>query len=165
MRRILTSIAVLSLACAIRSEAQTNAAQTRERLSRVMVPSVEFREADAVDALVFLCDASTSHPPHPTPAIGLVITNAPPVVKQQYKYDLNDGSEIRLPSLNLECRRIPLLELITLVTKQLGLTYTIDETGLQFFTRDGKRLIRKKKVEPAGGADVSPAAGETSAHP
>ncbi|OPZ74326.1 MAG: hypothetical protein BWY82_00755 [Verrucomicrobia bacterium ADurb.Bin474] len=165
MKRILTSIAVLILACALRAEAQTNAVQMKERLSRVIVPSVEFREANAVDALVFLCDASTSEPPYPTPPIGLIITNAPPVVKQQYRYELDDGSEIQLPSLNLECRRIPLLELIALVTEQLGLTYTFDEAGIQFFTKDGRRLIRKEKVEPTGGAYGSPAAGEPSAHP
>lgn len=86
-------------------------------------------------------------------------------MKQQYRYELDDGSEILLPSLNLESRRIPLLQLITLVTEQLGLTYTLDETGLQFFTKDGRRLIRKEKVEPAGGAYGAPAADAPSAEP
>ena len=68
MKSILTSIAVLALACAFRAQAQTNAVQIRDRLNRVIVPSVEFREADAVDALGFLCDATTSEPPHPPSA-------------------------------------------------------------------------------------------------
>jgi hypothetical protein len=163
MNSTLTRVLLLSLVCAIHTEAQTNAVEMKERLSRVMIPSVEFREADAIDALTFLCDASTSKPPYPSPQIGLIITNAPPVVKQEYRYELDDGTEIQFPSLNLQCRRIPLIDLIMLVTEQLGLTYSLDDAGIQLFTKDGKRLIRKeKRVEPGGSPYDSPAAGSSS---
>jgi len=166
MKPTLTSIVLLALACAIQAEAQTNLVMMKERLSRIMIPSIEFREADAIDVLTFLCDASTSKPPYPMPSIGLIITNAPPIVKQEYRYELEDGTDIRFPSLNMKFRRIPLIELIPLVTDKLGLNYTLDEAGIQFFTKDGRRLIRReKKVEPAGGAYVSPATGDPSAHP
>lgn len=159
MKKVLASIAVLGLASALQAESQTNSVQIRERLDRVIVPSVEFREADAVAALYFLCDASTSEPPYPRQPISLVLTSAPPVVRQEYGWELEDGSDIQLPSLNLVCRRIPLLELITLVTEQLGLTCTLDRGGIAFFTKDGRRLIKKEKVSPTPPPHSSSAAG------
>ena len=145
--------------------AQTNALTMEQRMKRVMIPSLELRQADAVQTLNFLIEASTGRAPTNIPSIGLIQTNAPTPPPKTYVLELEDGTPLAFPALTFMYHRISLLDAISSLTKQLGLTFRFENDQLVLFTKDGKRIIRKESVEPAGGAYVSPAAGDPSAHP
>jgi len=124
--------------------AQTNSSDIVQRMKEIIIPSIEFRNANGMDILLFLIEASNADIPdhQPTTSIGLMITNAP-AVAHIYKYELDDGSNIDIPVLTMEYRRISLFDALNRVTESLGMTYKIEGDQVSFFTKDGKRIIRK----------------------
>lgn len=123
---------------------QTNSSDIVERMKKIIIPSIEFRKANGMDVLHFVVEASNANIPEnqPTTSIGLMITNAP-AVAHVYKYELEDGSGIDIPDVSLEYQRISLFETLNRVTEALGMTYKIEGDQVSFFTKDGKRIIRK----------------------
>ena len=124
--------------------AQTNSSDIVQRMKQIIIPSIEFRKANGMDVLHFLVEASNANIPEhqSTTSIGLTITNAS-AVTHIYKYELDDGSSVDLPDLTLEYRRISLFDALNRVTEALGMTYKIEGDQVSFFTKDGKRIIRK----------------------
>jgi len=124
--------------------AQTNSSAIVQRMKEIIIPSIEFRQANGVDVLHFLVESlNSSYPEYrPSVSIGIIATNVP-AVAQSYRYELEDGSNIELPALTLEYRRISLFEALNRVTEALGLTYEIEGDRILFSTTDGKRIIRK----------------------
>ena len=129
-------------------------------MKRVMIPSLEFRQADAGQALNFLIDATTSKPPTNVPCLGIIQTNAPITPVTNYVLRLEDGTPLSLPTLTLIYHRISLLDAISSLTKQLGLTFRFENDQLVLFTKDGKRIIRNESVEQGPPAYAKPEAAE-----
>ena len=143
---MLANLISLALVGTVSAQLTINPLSTKDRLNRTIIPSVEFRDANALDVLLSLCAASTSQSPNPAPPIDLILTNSALEI-QQYAYELDDNNHIQLPPINLTFVRIQLFNLIDAVSTQLNITYTIDDIGVLFFTKDGKQLIRRRKVE------------------
>ena len=116
-----------------------------QRMRDIIIPSIEFREANPIDVLQFLLEASTATYPK-TPSLGLLSTNTP-ATREYYTFEAEDGTPLELHPLTLEYRRLSMLEAVDRITKEIGLTYRLENETLIFFTQDGKRIIRKMSVE------------------
>ena len=125
---------------------QTNAG-IEQRMREIVIPCIEFREANPIDVLQFLVEASIAADPE-TRSLGLASTNTP-AFKEYYTYEVEDGTPLKLKPLTLEYRRISLLEALERVTKDMGLTYRLENNTLQFFTQDGKRIVRNTSTGKA----------------
>ena len=61
-----------------------------QRMRDIIIPSIEFREANPIDVLQFLLEASTAADPK-TPSLGLLSTNTP-ATRVYYTYEVEGGS-------------------------------------------------------------------------
>lgn len=137
---------LLTLLAPLAVHGQTNAG-IEQRMRDIIIPCIEFREADPMDVLWFLLEAHNAADPE-TRSLGLASTNTP-APRECYTYEIEDGMPFERKPLTLEYRRISLLEALDRVTKDMGLTYRFENDALQFFTRDGKRIVRKTIGEQA----------------
>ena len=128
-----------------------------QKMKNIIIPSVEFRDANPTDVLNFFTEACT-FPDPATSGLSLLETN-----REFYIYAVEDGSPLELPPLTLEYRSISMFEAFDRITKKMGLTYRLENGTPIFFTHDGKRIIRKKGVEQSGAA--YPPQGVGSADP
>ena len=136
----------LILLAPLAAYSQTNTG-IEQRMRDIIIPCIEFREANPIDVLEFLVEASIAADPE-NRSLGLASTNTP-AFKEYYTYDVEDGTRLELKPLTLEYRRISLLEALDRVTKDMGLTYRLENNTLQFFTQDGKRIVRNTSAENA----------------
>jgi len=127
--------------------AQTNASSLEQRLASIIIPSIEFRDANPFDALSFLCVASTLDPSdrENIQHLSLIQTNTPET-STSYAFEFEDGTPVTLPSLTADYRHITVHDAIAGITKQLGLTYSLEDNELAVF-KDGKRIRRKESVD------------------
>ena len=116
-----------------------------QKMKDIIIPSIEFREANPIDVLQFLLEAITASDPD-IPSVGLLATD-PPATRVYYTYEVEGGSPPELHPITLEYRRISLAEAFDRITKEIGLTYRIENNSPVFYTIDGKRIIRTKHVE------------------
>lgn len=140
---------LMMLAISTGALAQTNVLSTEQRMKRSIIPVIEFRQADAVDVLNFLIDASTPKPPTNVPCLALLQTNASATIQKRYILRLEDGAPLELPPLSLVYHRISFLDAIRKITERLGLIFRFENDQLVFFTKEGKRIIRKECAEPS----------------
>ena len=126
---------------------QTNTG-IEQKMREIIIPHIEFREANPIDVLQYLHEASSAADPD-IPSLGLLSTY-PPATRVYYTYEVEDGSPLELHPLTLEYRRISMADAFDRITKEMGLTYRLENGTLTFFTQDGKRIIRKYRVEQAG---------------
>jgi hypothetical protein len=126
---------------------QTNTG-IEQKMREIIIPHIEFREANPIDVLQYLHEASSAADPD-IPSLGLLSTY-PPATRVYYTYEVEDGSPLELHPLTLEYRRISLADAFERISKELGLTYRIENNAPLFFTQNGKRIIRTKHVEQAG---------------
>ena len=143
----LLAILLLTLLAPLAVFGQTNTG-IEQKMREIIIPGIEFREANPIDVLQFLLEASTAADPK-TPSLGLLSTN-PPATRVYYTYEVEGGSPLELHPLTLEYRRITMADAFDRITKEIGLTYRIENNAPVFFTQDGKRIIRTKHVEQAG---------------
>ena len=136
-------VILLLLLAPLAAYGQTDADLER-KMKAIIIPSIEFRQANAIDILNFLVEATTSIDPDKI-SIGLVDTNTP-----YYTYEVEDGVPLELHPLTLEYSRVSMYDAIDQITGECGLTYRIENGTINFYTSDGKRIIRKKHVEQAG---------------
>ena len=144
--------ALLTLLAPLSVYGQTNAG-IEQRMRNIIIPCFECHGANPMDVLQFLLEASIASDPGGTQSIGLLSTNTP--VTKEYdsrEFEVEDGTPLELKSPTLEYRRISLLEALDRVTKDMGLTYRFENDTLQFFTQDGKRVVRKNSIEQAAPA-------------
>ena len=134
---------LLLLLAPLAAYGQTDA-DIERKMKAIIIPSIEFRQANAIDILNFLVEATTAIDPDQI-SIGLVDTNTP-----YYTYEVEDGVHLEFHPLTLEYRRISMSDAFDQITKECGLTYRIENGTIIFYTPDGKRIIRKKHVEQAG---------------
>lgn len=157
----------MALAVSHTAFGETNAPTLEQRMKNIIIPTIEFRQANPIDVLSFLVEGASASEPDPNrlaPCIGQVITNQP-IVADSYTIDIEDGTDLELRTLTFEYRRISLFEVLHRVTQELGLVFSLEDDKIEFFTKDGKRLVRRQIVKPASGAHVSPAADDPPAHP
>ena len=138
------------LTLSISTLGQTNAASMEQRMKAVLIPSIEFRQADPAQALAFLIKASTAEPPTNIPCLGLIETNRPSATAKRFVLELEDGTPLELPTLTLECRRITMLDAIQKTTEILGLSYIFEHDQLILLAKDGRRIRVYEIVEQAG---------------
>ena len=136
-------VILLLLLAPLAAYGQTDAV-IEQKMRSIIIPSIEFRQANAIDILNFLVEATTAIDPDKI-SIGLVDTNTP-----YYTYEVEDGVPLELHPLTLEYRRVSMYDAIDQITRECGLTYRIEKGTINFYTSDGKRIIRKKHVEQAG---------------
>ena len=135
-------VILLLLLAPLAAYGQTDA-DIERKMKAIIIPSIEFRQANAIDILNFLVEATTAIDPDKI-SIGLVDTNTP-----YYTYEVEDGVPLEFHPLTLEYRRISMSDAFDQITKECGLTYRIENGTINFYTPDGKRIIRKKHVEQA----------------
>ena len=133
-------VILLLLLAPLAAYGQTDA-DIERKMKAIIIPSIEFRQANAIDILNFLVEATTAIDPDKI-SIGLVDTNTP-----YYTYEVEDGVPLELHPLTLEYRRISMWDAIDQITRECGLTYRIENDTINFYTQDRKRIIRKKHVE------------------
>ena len=143
----LLAILLLTLLAPLAVYGQTNTG-IEQKMREIIIPSIEFREANPIDVLQFLLEASIAADPK-TPRHGLLSTNTP-ATREYYTFEVEDGTPLLLHPLTLEYRRISMADAFDRITKEMGLTYRLENGTLTFFTQDGKRIIRKYRVEQAG---------------
>jgi hypothetical protein len=133
-------VILLLLFAPLAAYGQTDA-EIERKMKAIIIPSIEFRQANAIDILNFLVEATTAIDPDKI-SIGLVDTNTP-----YYTYEVEDGVPLELHPLTLEYRRVSMYDAIDQITRECGLTYRIENGTINFYTSDRKRIIRKKHVE------------------
>ena len=135
---------LLTLLAPLAAYGQTNMT-IEQKMRAIVIPSIEFRQANAIDVLEFLVDATTAEEPDKF-SIGLIDTNRP-ATREYYTYEVEDGVPLEFHPLTLEYRRISMSDAFYQITKECGLGYRIENGTINFYTPDGKRIIRKKHVE------------------
>lgn len=114
-----------------------------QKMKAIIIPTIEFRQANATDVLEFLVEATTTVDPDKI-SIGLIDTNTP---REYYTYEVEGGAALELHPLTLEYRRVSMYDAIDKITRECGLTYRFENGSINFYTQDGKRIIRTKHVE------------------
>ena len=151
---------MLLIPLATHGQATTNIEQ---RMRTIIIPSLDIRQANAIEVLTFLVDAASAIKPANS-SIGLINTNKPSTKEHStYTYQLDDGTPLELPPITLTHTRITMYDAATLICKEVGLTFRAENGSINFFTLDGKRIIRKKHVEQA--VPAYPPQGVGSAEP
>ena len=114
-----------------------------ERLHKIIIPRIEFRNANPGDVFAFMRDAVNAAPPEAHHSIGLshVYTNRPQKRIRRI-YGTEDGAPVHIPmNITLNMRRVTLFEALTHLTDTMGITFRIADDELQLYTRDGQRII------------------------
>ena len=126
---------------------QTNT-NLEQKMRTIIIPSIDIRITNAIDALGFFVYAATAIEPDDS-CIGLLQTNKPSI-KEYYTYKVEDGTPLQLPPITLTDRRITMYDAIDRISKEAGLTFRFEDGIINFYTQDGKKLIREKHVEQPG---------------
>ena len=150
MKYMINRIAILLMLLApLATYGQTNTS-IEKKMKAIIIPAIEFRQANAIDVLNFLVDVTTGHGPEPDViGFGHLSTNIPPT-REYYTFELEDGTPLEFHPLTLNYEQISMFDAIDRITKMVGITYRIEKNTPVFFTHDGKSIIRKKHVEQAG---------------
>lgn len=129
--------------------AQTNPARVDllPRMERIVIPSMEFREANAGDVLDFLIEATTAPDPDPPGSFGL-ITPEPNPPRMIHRFETEDGFTPDLPPCDITAHHMPLLQAIDLICGQVGVQYGFGEAGPELYLPDGRRLLPKDVPAP-----------------
>ena len=133
---------ILVAPLAVYGQADTDIEQ---KMRESIIPIVEFRQANPNDVLQFLVDEATAFDPE-IPRLSLVLTNTI-ATRESFTFEAEDGTPLALRPVTLEYRRISRLDAVDRITKEMGLTYRLENGTLSLFTKDGKRIVRNKRVE------------------
>ena len=134
---------LLMLLAPLTAYGQTNMT-IEQKMKEIIIPSVEFRQANPVDVLDFFILSCTASNPD-IQCLSLMATNV--TNREFYTYEVEDGSPLEFHPLTFKYERISMSEAIDRITKEIGITYRLENGAPVFFTQDGKRIIRKKHVE------------------
>lgn len=116
-----------------------------QKMKAIIIPAIEFRQANVIDVLEFLVEATTAADPDGY-SIGLIEPNTP-TTREYYTYEVEGGAPLELHPLTLNYTRISMSDAFDRITKEVGLTYRVENNTINFYTQDGKRIIRTKHVE------------------
>ncbi|MCO5069376.1 MAG: hypothetical protein M9910_11960 [Kiritimatiellae bacterium] len=111
---------------------RTAATAIEEKMRQIIIPAIEFRQANITDILMFLTEASVGYIDEPsvnivplglcTDAGGNPVTNALPIetTGNEHPDQPNQASAVPLVTLNL--RRVSLYDALSIVCEMVGLT-------------------------------------------
>ncbi|MBN1673988.1 MAG: hypothetical protein JXR37_23260 [Kiritimatiellae bacterium] len=120
----------------------------KKKMERIIVPTVEFRQANVVDVVKFMAEMSVQLDPEPDPA------------RKGVNFILNlgsggkDGAQVDVPQVTLRLRRISLLKLLDYITRVANLKYRIDKHVVMIVPADapdGPLVTRIYPVPPTFG--------------
>lgn len=114
------------------------------RLDTSIIPSCEFREANAIDTLEFIVTSVIYIDDAPTVSIGL----GGSVVDYPEIFDHTLPALTNLPPITINVRKISVRDLLNYVTKTLNLRYIVTETSILIYTVDGTLLNKKARHRP-----------------
>ncbi len=143
------AIAVL-FALALPGGAQTNDAPTTllQRMERIIIPAVEFREANAMDVLNFLFEAATVADPDDRSPLGLIHPHAVEPPRTIHVFETADGTSLEIPPFSFNGQHLNMLQAFDLICARAGLRFTMEHSGPVLFLPDGRRLLRKEIPAP-----------------
>lgn len=139
---------------AYRLEKIDQAAVMTDRLRKIVIPSIEFRQANLQDVLAFLVDASRKYDPTTREGMNLVVHGP----GEQVASDPNDpfGPAPAPPvTITLSLRKVPLLDALRYVSEIADLEMTVDKDRV---------VLRPRAAAPAR-PDGPPAPGPRSEGP
>ena len=149
-------VIVLVVGMALTSYSDTDDASLKDRLTNIIIPRVEFRDANITDVLYFLFDATIAASPDRKPDIHLsrMIANNTQQAIHNGPMDAARPGKPTPPTITLNRERISLYDLITEVTEMADLDFEFEDGQLILLTKDGRRLTRQKapnqSIEPTG---------------
>jgi len=134
---IMKNTALLLSACLLTGCATSAQRATRQRLSRIVVPEVEFRQAHITAVADFLAGFADPNPPPPeNRSIGLAISLTSPGESPPPEPDFSAApAGDPIPSITIMAKQIPFLDLLEIVCREADLTYRIDRNGHLVFKR------------------------------
>ncbi len=134
----------------------TKADLLTERLKTIMIPSIEFRNANIHDVINFLVEASIASDEEKTGANIILSrimpdpsgeTNSP---RDLFQENFDGNAEYRpiktasdTDSITLNLRRVTLYDAISIVTELAGLDFMVDDRNVVIL-RDGKAISERK---------------------
>ena len=138
------AIAIILMMLATHALAQTNQATTVEqRLRQIVIPEIEFRDANLLDVIDFLVDAIK--PPELKAPIRLsIVLNATNQTEQAQAPDPRVELIRDIPPLTLTMTNVSMLDAIRQITTKTGLTYEVTTNSVLIKTKDGQVLNRRK---------------------
>lgn len=114
------------------SRIQTKESQVREALDRIIIPEVEFRDADIRDVITFLQEASVEHDAKKR-GVNMILsltsaTNAVPDSTTALSTNAPQREECQ--RITFKARDISLLETLKIVTNIAGMKYVIEDNAV-----------------------------------
>ena len=94
----------------------------RQKLEKLIIPQIEFREASIVDVLNYLSNISVAVDTEEKTGVNIVLAG-------------NIGD---VPSITLSLRRVSMLDAIKFTTDIANLSYRIDKDAILIMSRTGK---------------------------
>ena len=135
---------LLIMGIAFLAGANTIIADTlEERLHKIVIPRIEFRNANPADVFSFIRDAVSVTSPEAAPSIGLIHVNTSrPRYRVRHIYGTEDGTPLHMPiNITLNMRRVTLYEALRHITATMGIDFRVADDELLLYTRDGHRIV------------------------
>ncbi len=118
------------------------------KMDRIIIPAVEFREANAMDVLNFLFEATMAADPDPRHSFGLIHPREVETPRTIHVFKTEDGTSPDIPPFSFNARRLSMLQTFDLICEHAGLRFTLGQSGPELFLSDGRRLLRKEIPAP-----------------
>jgi hypothetical protein len=132
------------LMMAMTALAETNQTVTLEqKLTQIVIPEIQFRDAHPLDVIDFLVDAATPQG-RELPVRLSIILNVTNQTQKAQSPDPRENLTKGIPPLTLEMKRVSLLDAIKEITTRAGLTYELTKNSVLIKTKDGKVLNKEK---------------------
>ena len=129
---------------------RTPATAIEEKMRQIIIPSIEFRQANIINVLMFLTEASIGAIEEPSVNIlslglcvdaeGRPVTNAPPIGTLGNDQSEQQDETTSAPLITLNLRRVSLYDALSIVCEVADLAFRIDDRGVVFVTSQGKEI-------------------------
>jgi len=131
------SIAPVLVVCLLAGCATPAQRATRKRLSEIIIPEIEFRQANIHDVAQFLSAAADPEPPKPeNKGIGVIIALTPPEETPPPDPDIFSApAGPPVPTITLCAKNISFLDAVEAICHATGLRYEIDRNGHLHFKK------------------------------
>ncbi len=134
---------MILLSLVLVSVAQTNRLTVSEKLQRIRVPCVEFRDANAIDVADFLMEFTDPNPPFRTSII-LNFNTPEGTPAQEQEPDQRRLFYKDLPSVTISLTNATMQEVVENLTKIAGLRFEITTNLVIIKGPDGRDLKKEK---------------------
>lgn len=131
-------------------------APLQDKMDRIIIPAVEFREANAMDVLNFLYEAALAADPEPAPPLSLIHPRDTDTPRTIHVFVTANGTSPDIPPFSLYGQRLSMLQACDLVCEIAGLRFTMGPSGPELYLSDGQRLMRKEIPVPPAPPSTAP---------